>query len=71
MVLYWVCGDKEIVCVVNLFKMGFLDLDVLSLGNFIGIGFKGVIVLVVEVKSLDELEKLGREKVEGKIVFFN
>ncbi|RQH13892.1 hypothetical protein D5R40_34420 [Okeania hirsuta] len=32
------------------------------MGNSIGTGPKGVTAPVVEVKSLDELEKLGREK---------
>lgn len=71
MVPHWVRGDKEVVRVVNSFKMGSVELDALSLGNSIGTGPKGVTAPVVEVKSLDELEKLGREKVEGKIVFFN
>lgn len=71
MVPHWVRGEKEVVRVVNSFKMGSLDLDALSLGNSIGTGPKGITAPVVEVKSLDELEKLGREKVEGKIVFFN
>lgn len=71
LVPHWVRGEKEVVRVVNSFKMGSVDLDALSLGNSFGTGPKGVTAPVIEVKSLDELEKLGREKVEGKIVFFN
>ena len=71
MVPHWVRGEKEVVRVVNSFKMGSVDLDALSLGNSFGTGPTGVTAPVIEVKSLDELEKLGREKVEGKIVFFN
>ena len=48
-----------------------IDLNVLSLGNSIGTGEEGLRAEVIEVFSLDTLEKLGRENIEGKIVFFN
>lgn len=71
MVPHWERGDKEIVRIVNSFKMGSIDLDALSLGNSMGTGPRGLTAPVIEVQGLDELEALGREKVAGKIVFFN
>ncbi|MEZ5042214.1 MAG: M20/M25/M40 family metallo-hydrolase [Saprospiraceae bacterium] len=71
MVPHWERGEKEQVRIVNSFKMGSVDLNALALGNSVGTGPKGITAEVIEVKSLDELAQLGREKVEGKIVFFN
>ena len=46
-------------------------LNALSLGNSYGTGPEGVSAEVIEVQGLDEVERLGREKIEGKIVFYN
>ncbi|MDF1694308.1 MAG: M28 family peptidase [Saprospiraceae bacterium] len=48
-----------------------VQLNALALGNSIGTPEEGILAEVVEVKSLDEVEKLGREGIEGKIVFYN
>jgi hypothetical protein len=37
----------------------------------VGTGATGMVAEVVEVKSLDEVEKLGKEALNGKIVFYN
>ena len=71
MVNHWVRGDKEVVRIVNSPALGSLDLHALSLGNAVGTGPDGLTAEVVEVQGLDDLEKLGRSKLEGKIVFFN
>ncbi len=68
---HWIRGEKEQVRIVNSNKMGTVELDALALGNSVGTGKYGITAEVIEVRSLDELEKLGRAKVEGKIVFFN
>lgn len=70
MVPHWVRGGKETVKIVNS-SIGTVDLHVLALGNTIGTGKKGLSAEVIEVQSLDEVAKLGREKIEGKIVFYN
>lgn len=70
MVPHWQRGEKEIVRVVHS-KMGSYDLKALALGNSEGTGPNGLTAEVIEVKRLDELENLGREKLAGKIVFFN
>ncbi len=71
MVPHWVRGDKEQVRIVNSNSMGSLDLNALALGNSVGTPENGLTAEVIEVKSLDEVEQLGREKIEGKIVFYN
>lgn len=68
MVFYWVCGEKEMVYILdNKIKIVVL---ICVLGGFVVILKIGVIVEVVEVKSIKELNDLG-EKVKGKIVFYN
>jgi hypothetical protein len=71
MVPHWVRGDKEQVRIVNSKAMGSLDLKALVLGNSVGTPKYGITAGVIEVKSLDEVEQLGKEKIEGKIIFFN
>lgn len=68
---YWVRGDKEQVRIVNSKKMGSVDLRCLALGNSIGTGPQGLTAEVIEVRSLNEVDSLGRKGVEGKIVFYN
>ena len=70
MVPHWVRGIKE---------QGYLKVDgeqnyalhLCSLGNSFGTGIKGISAGVVEVKSFDELDKLGSANIKGKIVFLN
>ncbi len=71
MVPHWVRGEKEQVRIVNSNTMGSVDLSALSLGNSIGTGIDGLTAEVIEVQGLQELEKLGTQKLKGKIVFFN
>ena len=71
MVPHWVRGEKEQVRIVNSNSMGTIELNALALGNSVGTGKYGLAAEVIEVQSLDELEELGRAKIEGKIVFFN
>lgn len=71
MVPHWERGEPEKGRIVNSSRMGTVDLDVLALGNSIGTGPEGITAEVIEVQSLEELAELGRERIEGKIVFFN
>lgn len=71
MVPHWVRGDQEQVRIVNSSKRGSIDLHALALGNSVGTPKGGLIAEVIEVKSLDEVDQLGRTAIEGKIVFFN
>lgn len=71
MVPHWVRGEAEEVRIVNSSKIGTQELKALALGNSIGTGKFGITAQVVEVKTLDEVEELGRAGVSGKIVFYN
>lgn len=70
MVPHWVRGKKEIGRITQS-KMGTVEVNVVALGNSVGSGPQGVAGQVVEVKSFEELAKLGEAGVKGKIVFFN
>ncbi len=52
-------------------KTGRKELSISALGLSVGTGDKGLTAEVVEVKSFEELALLGKEKINGKIVFFN
>ncbi len=67
----WVRGEEEQVRIVNSEQIGTQELHALALGHSVGTGPDGLVAGVVEVQSLDELEKLGREQLAGKIVFYN
>ncbi|MBJ6116948.1 M20/M25/M40 family metallo-hydrolase [Pontibacter sp. BT310] len=70
MVPHWVRGDKEIGRVLS-GQVGSTDVNIAALGSSVGTGESGLTAEVVEVHNFEELEKLGKKKVKGKIVFFN
>ncbi|MFA5010496.1 MAG: M20/M25/M40 family metallo-hydrolase [Ignavibacteria bacterium] len=65
----WERGEKE-VGYANTNK-GRVNFNVCALGISVGTGDKGIEAKVVEVKNWDELRNLGKENVQGKIVFFS
>jgi hypothetical protein len=65
----WERGEKEIANAMT--KKGRINFNVCTLGISVGTGDKGITGKVVEVKSWDELKNLGKDNIEGKIVFFN
>ncbi|QHT71158.1 M20/M25/M40 family metallo-hydrolase [Rhodocytophaga rosea] len=71
MVPHWVRGPKEFATILNSKKIGSRQVNVCALGNSVGTGPAGIIGKVVEVKTFEELEQLGKNKISGKIVFFN
>ncbi len=71
MVPHWVRGQKEIGRIVNSKKMGTVELSVCALGGSVGTGLEGITANVIEVKTFEELAGLGKNQVQGKIVFFN
>jgi len=71
MVPHWERGEPEVGRIVSSSRLGTVDLNVLALGNSVGTGPEGVTAEVVEVQSLEDLAELGRDRLEGKIVFFN
>ena len=71
MVPHWIRGEKEIARIASSKILGHYEMKSTALGNSVGTGPEGVLAKVIEVKSLDEVEQLGREKIEGRIVFYN
>jgi carboxypeptidase Q len=71
MVPHWVRGKKEVCRMTSLRSKQVKELKCVALGNCIGTGPKGVKGKVIEVKSFDELEKLGEKDIKDKIVFYN
>jgi hypothetical protein len=67
----WLRGGPEIGRVVNSHSLGAFNLPVCALGGSVATPPAGITAQVVEVRSFDDLRKLGKDKVKGKIVFFN
>jgi len=70
MVPHWVRGKQEEGKIISK-KLGNAEVHICALGNSVGTGKKGITASVIEVKGLQELNALGKEKVQGKIVFYN
>lgn len=70
MVKNWIRGDIEDGIIIS-DKLGREEVNVCALGKGIGTGEMGLIGEIIEIKNRDELENLGKEQIEGKIVFFN
>jgi hypothetical protein len=64
---HWVRGHENLRVLAPFER----DLPVLGLGDSVGTPAEGVAAELVVVGSFDELEKLGRDKVAGKIVLYN
>ncbi|MEM9023978.1 MAG: M20/M25/M40 family metallo-hydrolase, partial [Bacteroidota bacterium] len=71
MVPHWVRGKAESARIVNSNSMGTVEVPISALGGSIATPAGGLTANVIEVKSFEELATLGREKIEGKIVFYN
>lgn len=69
MVPKWVRGEKETAYITANGKN--IDVPICALGGSIATAQNGLKAQVIEVKSLDELATLGKEKIAGKIVFYN
>ena len=66
---HWVRGKEE--CSIISPLLGYQDLSIAALGTSIGTDDLGITSEVVEVRSFEELEKLGKNVISGKIVFYN
>jgi len=70
MVPKWVRGAPEYAYIKT--KSGkTIDVNICALGGSVPTPALGIEANVIEVHSIQELETLGREQLEGKIVFFN
>ncbi|MEN9950703.1 MAG: hypothetical protein RLY85_1455 [Bacteroidota bacterium] len=70
MVPRWVRGEKEIGR-ASLTDGKTIPLNIVALGNAVGTPAAGIAAGIVEVRSFQELDTLGADKVKGKIVFYN
>jgi hypothetical protein len=70
MVPKWIRGMPEFAYLET--KPGVtIDMPICALGGSVSTPIFGLKANIVEVKSLDDLAILGRQRLEGKIVFFN
>lgn len=69
MVPHWERGPKEEVFVVQ-DGTPVAELSALAIGGSVPTPENGIEAEVIEVYSLEEVEELGREAIEGKIVFY-
>lgn len=67
---FWNHGDIAIAS-IHSDKKGSKPVHILPLGLSVGTGDKQLTAKVIEVMNFAQLEKLGRENIEGKIVFFD
>ena len=70
MVPKWVRGPKEFALIETQPGITF-NVDLCALGGSVATPSVGIKSNVVEVKSFEELKLLGKNEVDGKIVFFN
>lgn len=69
MAKHWVRGNKEIAEIISGHERR--RIPALAIGGSVGTGKTGISGKLVEVKSFNELQQLGKKNVEGKIVFYN
>ncbi|MBC5839352.1 M28 family peptidase [Flavobacterium muglaense] len=69
MVPKWVRGAKETAYILD--NKTKINVPICALGGSIATASTGLTAEVIEVHSLEELKKLGIDKIKGKIVFFN
>ena len=70
MVPKWVRGPKEFALIETQPGITF-NVDVCALGGSVATPSVGIKAEVIEVHDFDQLKELGKEKIDGKIVFFN
>jgi carboxypeptidase Q len=68
-VIPWSRGNTEKALVY--FNNKKIKLHALAIGGSVATRNEGVRARVIEVRGLEELKRIGREKIEGNIVFFN
>ena len=70
MVPKWVRGPKEFALIETQPGTTF-NVDVCALGGSVATPSVGIKANVIEVNDFNELKELGKEKIDGKIVFYN
>jgi hypothetical protein len=70
MVPHWVRGEKEKAKILSM-KSGEQEVNICALGSSVATPPGGLNAEIIEVNDFDQLKKLGKKGIEGKIVFFN
>lgn len=70
MVPHWIRGEKEIGIIIES-NGNKQNVPVVALGNSVATTKEGISASVIEVSNFEELKKLGKENISGKIVFYN
>ena len=68
---HWVRGEKEQGFIINSKTGARQETQICALGGSIATPIDGIEAEVIEVLNFEELEKLGKDKIKGKIVFYN
>ncbi|MEW6468280.1 MAG: M20/M25/M40 family metallo-hydrolase [Bacteroidota bacterium] len=68
---HWIRGDKQVGKIIHSKMIGEKEVSICALGGSVPTPVGGLTAEIVEVKSFDELKKLGTAGVKGKIVFYN
>jgi carboxypeptidase Q len=68
---HWVRGEKEQAFIINPKTGARQETQICALGGSIATADQGIEAEVIEVMNFEELEKLGTDKIKGKIVFYN
>ncbi len=69
MVPHWIRGAKEEAFIAKGRQK--FDVRICALGGSVATPLNGIDAEVIEVRSIAELKELGKERIKGKIVFFN
>lgn len=69
-VRHWERGEKE-TGKVSSAKAGSHNLNICALGGSVPTPGNGLNAKVIEIKDYDDLKKMGKDKIRGKIVFIN
>jgi hypothetical protein len=70
MVPKWIRGKKEFAY-IETEKGTTVDINICALGGSVATPALGIKANIIEVQGLDEVKALGRDEIEGKIVFYN
>ncbi|MGZ4036167.1 MAG: M20/M25/M40 family metallo-hydrolase [Bacteroidia bacterium] len=71
MVPHWVRGEKEVGKVISTGGKGIKEVPICALGGSIATPAEGITAQVIEANGVEDLQNLGKDKIQGKIVFFN
>lgn len=71
MVPHWIRGEKETAKIIFDGGKSAKVVPICALGGSVATPAEGITANIIEVKSFEELAQLGKDKIKGKIVFFN